>query len=68
MFETSNHVCFSQPNQSACKMGLNIAVDRMCNEDLHDDWSIGLGENSSDQTLKHLVPTVLEGYMMPLAM
>ena len=36
-------------------MGLNLAVDCMCGEDPDDDWSLRLGENTSEYTLKYLV-------------
>ena len=36
-------------------MGLNLAVERTCVVRILHDWSIRLGENRFDKTLKHLV-------------
>ena len=33
---------------------------------LHDDWSIVLGENTSDQTLKHLATVLSLSFQMTL--
>ena len=42
-------------------MGLNADVERISGEKLHDDWSMRLGENRSDQTLIHLAAILFHG-------
>ena len=41
-------------------MGLNLAVAACVVRILHDDWSIRLGENISEQALKHLAAVLLD--------